>query len=167
VNKEISVEDKEVVFSIQKKLYPLEIVQGAAYILTDRAVAYVEEEEDEWVLTLESKEGSPDEASLETLAGDFVNEVLNQTIRQRLLASNRSIMELVLSRAFVSARRDDGDPDQPPEASDASLSDEQRAEMEKLIAEAEAEVEKLKSGESDAAVLDSWEKKHGKSRTGG
>lgn len=158
----------EVVFPVQKKLYPLEVVQGAAYLLTDRAVAYVEDKRGAWELTLRAK-AKASAAELEALAGDFLNELLNQVLRQRLLAANRSVMEHVIARAVVSARRDPADPAQPPAAAEDQLSAEQRSEIDRLIAEAEAEIAaraKNRAAADPLGISKTWEERHGKERVG-
>ncbi|MFH1723464.1 MAG: His-Xaa-Ser system protein HxsD [Elusimicrobiota bacterium] len=166
----VSLRSGEVVFPIQKKLYPLEIIQGAAYVLTDRAYAYVEEKRGLGIyeLTLRSRKKATKEG-LEALAGDFLNEVLNQALRQRLLADNRSVMEHIISRAMVSARRNDEDPVQRREAPDEALSAGQQAEMEKLIAEADAEIAARAKGNGEGdprGIKRTWEERFGKPRAG-
>jgi len=166
----VSTKTGEVSFSIQKKLYALELVQGAAYVLTDRAVDYVEEAKGRYELTLKAKDkADATRERLEALAGEFVNELLNHALRQKLLANNRSIMEHIISRAMVSARRDPADPAQPPAAAEQELNAEQRAEIDKLIAEAEAEIaarRKATAKPDPRGIAKTWEERYGKERTG-
>ena len=80
----IDAKGNSVVLTIQKKLYPRELLQGAAYLLTDRATAYVEEKKGDYEVTLESKVMA-DAKQLKTLSQEFLDELLNQAVRQKLV----------------------------------------------------------------------------------
>lgn len=165
MKKTLSIKTGEVSFTIDKKLYALELLQGAAYVLTDRAAAYVEERGKSYVVTLESKEGKT-KAALEALTEVFVNEVLNQALRQKLIANNRVIMEHVITRAMMSARAEETPEGQP--VAEPALTSEQQAEIDKLIAEAEAEIASLtkrKGGADPLGITKTWEERHAKPRT--
>ena len=157
----IDAKTGEVVFQIQKKLYALELLQGTAYVLTDRCVAYVESKGAQHEVTLKSTRGKAKD-ELIALGDAFVNELLNQVVRQKLVASNRFIMEHVISKALVSARAE------PPAPSEQALTADQQAEIDKLIAEAEAEIASLnkrKGGADPLGITKTWEETHGKPRT--
>ena len=157
----VSTKAREVSFSLPKKLYALEIIQGAAHVLADRAAAFVDEKGKAWELSL-AVQGAPTKEALEALGHEFVAEVLNQALRQRLIANARPIYEHIIARAVVSARRDPKDKDQP---SAGELSEEQKAELQGLIAEAESELE-ARRGPVPAAVTRTWEERYGRPRTG-
>lgn len=157
----VSTKAREVSFSLPKKLYALELVQGAAHALADRAAAFVEEKGKAWELTL-AVQGTPTKEALEALGHEFTAEVLNQALRQRLIANARPIYEHIISRAVVSARRDPADKEQPPAG---ELSPEQKAELKRLIDEAEAELD-ARRGKVPAAVTQTWEERYGRPRTG-
>jgi len=158
----IDAKTGEVALSVQKKLYSVELLQGAAYVLTDRCVAYVEAKGTAHEVTLKSTRGRS-RPELEALGDAFVNELLNQALRQKLVSANRAIMEHVITRALVSATAE-------PEGQDAAaeaLSAEQQAEIDKLIAEAEAEIatlSKRKGGADPLGITKTWEEVHGKRR---
>lgn len=157
---DIDVKVGEVSLAAQKKLYALELLQAAAYVLTDRCVAYVETKGASHVVTLKSTRGRS-RAELEALGDAFVTELLNQALRQRLVAANRSIMEHVITRALVSAQAE------PPEGAPEALTADQQAEIDKLIAEAEAEIatlSKRKGGADPLGITKTWEEVHGKRR---
>jgi His-Xaa-Ser system protein HxsD len=161
----VSARNNEVSFSLPKKLNALELVQGAAHVLTDRATAFVEESKTDWKLTLSAKrdEGA---AGLRALGREFVDEVLNQAVRQRLVANARPVFEHIVSRAVVSARRNPEDKDQPAAARDAELSAADKAELERLVAEAEAELAARRKGGALKETAKTWEERHGHPRTG-
>ncbi len=159
---DIDAKAGEVTLKVQKKLYALELLQGAAYVLTDRCVAYVQTQGASHVVTLASSRGRSRE-DLQALGDAFLNELLNQALRQKLVASNRSIMEHVITRALVSAT---AEPETPQAAPDALTAD-QQAEIDKLIAEAEAEIASLakRKGNADPlGITKTWEEVHGKRR---
>ena len=161
MNTKIDVKAAEAILTVQKKLYGVELLQAAAYVLTDRCVAYVEAKGASHLITLKSTRGRsrPD---LEALADAFVTELLNQALRQRLVAANRTIMEHVITRALVSAQSE------PPEGpAPEALTADQQAEIDKLIAEAEAEISSLskrKGGADPMGITKTWEEVHGKRR---
>lgn len=161
----VAMREKEVSFSVPKKLHPLELVQGAAHVLSDRATAFVEETRTVWKLTLSAK-GASDRPGLEALGREFVDELHNQALRQRLIANARPIFEHVVSRAVVSARRDPADKDQPAAAGPGELSADQKAELESLIAEAEAELAARRKTGVLAGAEKTWEERYGHPRTG-
>ena len=161
----VSARHNEVSFKLPKKLNPLELVQGAAHVLSDRATAFVEESKTDWALTLAAKRDEG-RAGLLALGREYVDEVLNQNVRQRLVANSRPIFERIVSRAVVSARRNPEDPAQPSAASDAELSPADKAELERLVAEAEAELAARRAKGALKGVAETWEERHGRPRTG-
>lgn len=161
----VSARHNEVSFSLPKKLNALELVQGAAHVLADRATAFVEESKTHWVLTLAAKRDEGAEG-LRALGREFVDELNNQSVRQRLVANARPVFEHIVSRAVVSARRNPDDKDQPATARDAELSPSDKVELEKLIAEAEAELAARRKGGALKETAKTWEERHGHPRTG-
>jgi His-Xaa-Ser system protein HxsD len=160
----VSLKTREVSFAVPKSASSLELLQGAAYVLTDRCTAYVEPQGKAHVVTLKAAATATKE-DLAALADLFNNELLNQALRQRLLSRNRVIMEHVITRAMVSARADEaaGAP-----AAEKPLSEDQQKEIDRLIAEAEAEVAALvknRKGADPLGITKTWEERHGKPRT--
>ena len=49
-----------------------------------------------------STKGDADAATLEALAGEFSNELLNQALRRQIGAQNQKLRELILAKAFFS-----------------------------------------------------------------
>jgi His-Xaa-Ser system protein HxsD len=136
---EIDAAAGDVTIAVQNELYPNEAIEGAAHAFSERLDVYVEEEDGETVLTLEPKGGSPDESALAALAGDFLNELLAQTLGKRQLADNSKLTQYIVTKALISAQRDAADPLQPPAAEESQLTDEQKKEASDLLAKAEAD----------------------------
>jgi len=142
---EIDTEAGDATLSVQNSLYSKQAIEGAAHALSDRADVYVDDESEpeETIITLELKNGPKDEASIKEVAGDFLNEMLNQTIGKQQLADNAKLTQYIVTKALMAARRDPADPLQPPAAGDDQLTDEQKAEAATLLEKAEKDFEAM------------------------
>lgn len=136
---DIDPEAGDATLSVSNALYPREALEGAAHAFAGLADVYAEEDGEETIVTLESKSGDKTPAALEALAGDFLNELLSQTLGKRQLSDNASLTQYVVTKALISARRDPADPLQPPAATDEQLTAEQKAEAKRLLAKAESD----------------------------
>lgn len=124
-------------FGIDESVYPLEAVYGASYVFLERCWVYLSRPKEGVVdVRLTAKEAAtPD--GLDALAGEFANELLSQTIRQRLSQSAARIREYYTAAALRAA------------TSAPSVDD--------LLAELESE-ELL---EDPLEIMVPWEEKHG------
>lgn len=166
MNHTVDEQENEVVVAIEKDRWPLDAVQMAAHVLADRAYAQVSEEEGELFVTLHPKE-TADRRALEGLGALFDREVQNQALRLRLAAGNRATMEYVVSRALVPASKAAGPEGPEPEA---ELTDDQKSEIDRLIAEAESEIAELKKDDAGAdplGITKTWEERNPKGETRG
>ena len=94
----------EIAFELDETVYPLEAVQNAVYVFTDRAYVRVERSEPEKLkVFLTVKAGAAPSARVE-LKGEFDNELIHQVLRQRISASNQKIREFIVTKALVSAQ---------------------------------------------------------------
>ncbi len=89
-------------FVVDESLYPLDTIQGAAYLFLDRCYVFLDRPADQRVAVVLKTKGEADEAALEALAGEFANELLNQALRKAVGASNAKIREFILAKAFFS-----------------------------------------------------------------
>lgn len=95
-------ENKIVVF-LSSKLYSLEAVYGAAYVFLDRAYVYLEEAPESKIkATLKSKNKLAGKES-EGLKDEFLNELLNFSLREQISKSNKKIREYIVARALSAA----------------------------------------------------------------
>lgn len=94
----------EIEFDLDETIYPLEAVQNAIYIFTDRAYVRVERSSAEKLrVVMTVKEGAaPSVAG--ALKGEFDNELIHQVLRQRISDSNQKIREFIVTKALVSAQ---------------------------------------------------------------
>lgn len=161
MNHTVEAEDNEVIIDLKKDQASLAAVRMAAHVLSDRAYAHIAEEDGSLFVTLHSKLDA-DKAALEGLGALFEREVQNQSLRLNLAADNRKTMEYIVSRALVPASGAAGPEGVEPEA---ELSDDQKSEIDRLIAEAEEEIADLKKDKAGAdplGITKTWEEQNQK-----
>lgn len=93
--------ERRVSFVVSEDLYPLDAIQGAAYLFLDRAYVFLDRPADRQVVVVLKPKGSA-EVDLDALAGEFANELLNQALRKAVGASNAKIREFILAKALFS-----------------------------------------------------------------
>jgi His-Xaa-Ser system protein HxsD len=92
--------DRVVVLRIDETLYPLDAIYAAAYIFIDRCFVLLSRPAEREVdVRLKTKEAAT-ESELDTLAGEFANELLNQALRHKLAETTMPIREQYMARAF-------------------------------------------------------------------
>lgn len=100
----IKPKSREAAMSLDKRLYCRESVDLAAAAFSRKAEFFIDQEDDVSLkLTLQAHQGdSP--ARLRALAGEFLNEVLNQDLRIDLARENAPIIKLLTTQVLFSAR---------------------------------------------------------------
>jgi His-Xaa-Ser system protein HxsD len=85
---------------VAESLFTIDAIYGTAYLFVDRCWLFMTRPSDGVVgVNLKTKEDT-DEAGLEALAGEFVNELLNQAIRVQIADSTSTLREYTMARAF-------------------------------------------------------------------
>jgi His-Xaa-Ser system protein HxsD len=97
-----SVGDRRVSFEIDESIYPLDTIQGAAYLFLDRCYVFLDRPADRRVAVVLRTKGDADTATLEALGGEFSNELLNQALRKAVGANNAKLREFILAKALFS-----------------------------------------------------------------
>ena len=93
--------ESKTVILINPKFYSLEAVYGAAYAFLDKAYIYLEQGPGSKIrVTLKEKEAK---SNSETLKGEFLNELLNFSLREKISKNNKKIREYIVARALVSS----------------------------------------------------------------
>ena len=88
---------------INPKLYSLEALYGAAYVFLDKAYIYLEEGAGAKIrVSLKGKEKLT-KNKLKALRGEFLNELLNFSLRDKVSKNNIRIREYIVARALASA----------------------------------------------------------------
>ena len=94
----------EISFQYDARAYHREAVYGTALVMTPRCYVYLEGgRAGQARVVLESKEGA-DEAKLRALAGEFHNELLNQTLRWIIAKNNKRTRDAIVTQALYAAR---------------------------------------------------------------
>ena len=81
-----------------KGLYSKEALIKAAYVFIDNAYIYLSQNEDNFVVDIEKKDGS-DECEA---CNEFKNEMLMQNARQMVYNNTKDIRKIILARAMAS-----------------------------------------------------------------
>ncbi len=89
------------VFDIQN--YPLEALYGAAYVFFDKAYIFLDSRAKNKIEVSLRGKRKLNKKQLEELKGEFLNELLNYTLRIKLAKSNKKLREFVVGQALISA----------------------------------------------------------------
>jgi len=99
----ISLTDEGLLLSLDKGLYPLDAIYGAAYILIDRAYLFLNRKGETITVHLTPRRPDVDQDTLLAIAGEFANELLNQVLRKRIARENQGILETIVTQALAGA----------------------------------------------------------------
>lgn len=99
----LTAKDGKLLLSLDRGLYPLEVVYGAAYVFIDRAYVLLDRVGDKVVVEIAAKDSSIGAKGLRALAGEFGNELLSQALRRRITKENQNILETIVSQALAGA----------------------------------------------------------------
>lgn len=99
-----TLDSRQVELLVDEELAPRDAILGAAYLFIDRCYVFLSRADDKKVqVRLRLKIGAEaSESALEAMAGEFANELLNQTLRFRVGESTRRLREYTMARAFFS-----------------------------------------------------------------
>jgi His-Xaa-Ser system protein HxsD len=148
----ISEKKSKITIKIAPRIYPLEVIYGAAYSFVDRAYIDIGGNPKRQVLvTLAGKEDLS-RKELERLAGEFRNELLNYALRRAISQNNKELREYIVSRALFSS---------------VVPAEEEFGLVKKKIQEAEKKdrAKKIKKGDfidDPFGIAVPWEEKYGK-----
>ena len=130
------LDGRGVSFAADRGIYTKEAILIAAQIFAGRAEVFLDEPSNAFGVTLKARKKTAGKAELRELAGEFLNELLNQEYRFIVGRFNRKISNLIIAQALLSARGDDGRPETAPE----EQAPEFKAAVSKLMEEARAEI---------------------------
>ena len=133
----VSVGPDQVSFDVDETVYPLEAIYGGCYLFVDRCFIFLSRPKPQVVNVRLTSRGPSTAAALETLAGEFLNELLSQSMRLRLSQGTARIREYYTAAALRAA------------ASAPSVDD--------LLAELESE----ELADDPLEIMVPWEEKHG------
>lgn len=127
----------QITFAIDESVYPLDALYGAAYLFLDRCFVFLSRPQAGIVDVRLTARDHATPAALDALAGEFSNELLNQSLRLRLSQSTARIREYYTAAALRAAAT--------------------TPSVDELLAELESE-ELL---EDPLEIMVPWEQKHG------
>jgi His-Xaa-Ser system protein HxsD len=130
----------EVVVSVKPGADGPEPVLGAAYLMMDRAYALVEPAASGALRVTLRPKGARGSAELKALESAFQDELAAQRLRWAVARNNISVREYVAENALSLAEEFASRPAAAPEPANEQLTADQRAEIERLIAEVETEI---------------------------
>jgi His-Xaa-Ser system protein HxsD len=138
-----SLGPEHISFNVDESVYPIEAVYGACYLFVDRCFVYLSRTKQGAIKVRLTARGSATAADLDTLAGEFANELLAQATRLRLAQATARIREYYAAAALRSA------------SAGPTIDD--------LLAELEAE----ELAEDPLQIMVPWEEKHGGTQESG
>jgi His-Xaa-Ser system protein HxsD len=131
-----------ITFDVDSAIYPLSAVYGACFTFIDRAYLFIATREGGYAVTLRPKAGEASADVLDTLVGQFANELLACAYREKLTEANRATLESITMQAIGGAMG----PPSLDELDDFDFSDE--------------------PFEDPLGIAMSWEEKYGKKEKG-
>jgi His-Xaa-Ser system protein HxsD len=90
-------------FDVDETVYPLEAIYGGSYLFVDRCFVFLSRPKPQVVNVRLTSRGTATPTELETLAGEFVNELLSQAARLRLSQATSRIREYYTAAALRAA----------------------------------------------------------------
>lgn len=94
------IQKDKALFRINPKIYPLELVYSAAYIMIDKAFILLDgDPEKEIIAEIRKKKEDQD---LKDLVREFNEELLNYAVYKEQSEKNKELREIILKRALLS-----------------------------------------------------------------
>ncbi len=135
MNCDIDINQQRVSFEIGDTITE-EAVLSTAHVFSRRAEVWTSEEGVELEVKGDSK---LDESGLKKLGAEFLEELTAQELRRRISVENRSVREYLITQALIAAANEQGQ--QPADSQLGNLTGDQEDEIQRLISEAESELE--------------------------
>jgi His-Xaa-Ser system protein HxsD len=87
---------------VDTNVYPLEVLFRACYVFTDKCYLFLSTTDQPAVINVRFKR-KLESADLQSIVGEFCNELINQRVRLDVANETRSIRELIVAQAFAEA----------------------------------------------------------------
>lgn len=145
---------EELSFSLNANIYSFESILGAAYSFLDRAYIFLDGDPKKNIKVVLKLKKESSGLNPESLKGEFLNELLGQSLRLKLAKDNKKIQEYIVGQALFGAS--------PEQAQSENVNEDD--ELDKIL---ERELKALEEEEKNAAkdkkdplgVLTSWDEK--------
>lgn len=144
----INKKNNEVVFNLSQKVYSLDAILGAAYLFIDRAYVFLDCDGRESIVVHFKGKKKLLKKEMESLAGEFQNELLNQTLRVKISKKNQKIREYIVQQALYPGAA----------VQESSPPTDLDKELDEILKEAESG----DYGDDPLGIAVPWEEKHNK-----
>lgn len=142
--------------------YPLDVIKHAALAMTDACYARLALQDDRILVEMTLKPRCATRpGAADKLAARFMKTLDWERLRSDIAVNNRDLRAHMLRTALREA------PNPPPSGNDNSLTKKQEEELQRIIAEVEADIQKESKNHSKdpLGINQTWEERHGRSRT--
>ena len=99
----INKKENKIIVPVNAKLYSLEAIYGAAYVFIDKAYVFLDGNPEKEVFIQLKGKNSLTVKELKKLAGEFLNELLNSSLRFQISKNNSKIREYIVGAALFGA----------------------------------------------------------------
>ena len=103
INFKLNQKENRVTVKINPQLYPLEAIYGASYVFIDRAYLFLDGNPKKEVKVFIKGKEKMTKKELDKLAREFLNEILNYTLREKISKHNQKIREYIVGQALLAA----------------------------------------------------------------
>lgn len=97
------INQNQVVFYLDTKIYSLETIYSATSSFLDRAYVLLDGDPAKEIAVSLKGKTALDKKQLEVLSGEFYNELLNCLLRSEVVKNNQKIREYIVASALVSS----------------------------------------------------------------
>lgn len=88
---------------LNSNIYPVEAILNACYVFIDRAYIFLDADSKTENIKVSFKgKNKPSEEKLESLKGEFMNELLHSALRCKISKNNKRIRDYIIGRALYS-----------------------------------------------------------------
>jgi His-Xaa-Ser system protein HxsD len=87
---------------VDTNIYPLEVVFRTCYGFTDKCYLFLSTTDSPTTINVRFKQKS-ESGGIETVAGEFSNELISQKVRRDVANETKAIRELIVAQAFAEA----------------------------------------------------------------
>lgn len=89
---------QEIKFLIDQRLYPLEAIYATCYVFIERLYIFLDRENGRIKVMLKPKEGT--RLNQGAVRGEFMNELLNNSLRYLIAKRNKRIKDIIVGEAL-------------------------------------------------------------------
>jgi len=100
-NIEVDSEENMAIISVNPKLYALEVIYAAAYVLIDKAYFILDGNPEEEIKVLMKPKSKMSNEEINELALKFHDELVNYSVYVMQAAKNQAVREAIIKRAFA------------------------------------------------------------------